>query len=629
MRSLTGPVGIAVSLWTAITVLVHLYFAAFGFLEPLPQRALHLALLVAPTFLLFPARRDGPPRPTPLDWMLASASLPPHLYVFFRARDILDRTAFVDPPTSLEILFGAVATLLVVEATRRALSITLAILVGLVILYLFVCHQLPGIWYYRPLPVAHVIDILYLVNNSGLYGFLTGISAGIVILFITFGALTQASGLGDLFHTLGLVVAGRFSGGPAKVEVMGSALFGTISGSSVANVVVTGTFTIPLMIRRGFRPVLAGGIEAASSVGGAIMPPVMGAASFVMAEITGIPYIEIAKAAVPGAVLYYLGIFLAVHFEARRLGMAGLPASEIPRAVLLLRHLHLVLPIVLLVWMLGERFSPTFACVSAIGALVAVSWLRAHTRLTPRRLFDALAAAGATAATLAVAVASAGIVTAALVNTGLLLALSGIIKTLAAGSLPKLALLLAVTCLVLGMGVPTTPAYIVTSAIGAPLLADYGVGTLAAHMFVFYFAVLADATPPVAAASYAAAAIAKAPPLAVGFQAFRLAVGGFLAGLAFIWEPALLLQGSMAEIVGITVALGAGISCVAAASAGYLGGPLPLWSRLPLAACGFVCGLWHGVEPWQRAAVGLAVLALAGVLARVRGDVAIPPRGVS
>lgn len=629
MRSLTGPVGIAVSLWTAITILVHIYFAAFGFLEPLPQRALHLALLVAPTFLLFPARRDGPPRPTPLDWTLAIASLPPHLYVFFLARDILDRTAFVDPPTTIELVFGTIATLLVVEATRRALSAALALLVGVVILYLFVCHLLPGIWYYRPLPFAHIIDILYLVNNSGLYGFLTGISAGIVILFIAFGSVTQASGLGDLFHTLGLVVAGRYSGGPAKVEVMGSALFGTISGSSVANVVVTGTFTIPLMIRRGFRPVLAGGIEAASSVGGAIMPPVMGAASFVMAEITGIPYIEIAKAAVLGAALYYLGIFLAVHFEARRLGMTGLPASEIPRAALLLRHLHLVLPIVLLVWMLGERFSPTFACVCAIFALVAVSWLRAHTRLTPLKLFSALAAAGATAATLAVAVASAGIVTAALVNTGLLLALSGIIKGLAAGSLLKLALLLAVTCLVLGMGVPTTPAYIVTSAIGAPLLADYGVGALPAHMFVFYFAVLADATPPVAAASYAAAAIAKAPPLAVGFQAFRLAVGGFLAGLAFIWEPALLLQGSTLEIAGITLALGVGIVCVAAASAGYLGGPLPLWLRPPLAAAGLACGLWHGAEPWQRAAAGLAVVAIVGLLARARRGVAIPSRGAS
>lgn len=619
MRSLRGPVGVAVSLWTAVTVLIHLYFAALGFLEPLPQRALHLGLLVAPIFLLFPARRGGAPQPTALDWVLAAASLPPHFYVFFHAREILDRTAFVDPPSELEIVFGTLATLLVVEATRRALSAALAIMVALVIGYLFVCHLLPGVWYYRPLPYAQIIDILYLVNNSGLYGFLTGISAAIVILFIALGAMSQASGLGDLFHALGLVVAGRFVGGPAKVQVVGSALFGTISGSSVANVVVTGTITIPLMIRRGFRPTLAGGIEAASSVGGAIMPPVMGAASFIMAEIIGVPYIEIAKAAAIGAVLYYFGIFCTVHFEARRMGMSGLPASEIPHPRVLLRDLHLVSPIVLLVAMLGDRFSATFACVCAIAALVVVSWLRARSRLTPRRLYDALAAAGATAATLAVAVASAGIITAALVNTGLLLALSGIIKALAAGSLVKLAILLAVTCLILGMGVPTTPAYIVTAAIGAPLLADQGVGLLGAHLFVFYFAVLADATPPVAAASYAAAAIAKAPPLAVGFHAFRLAFGGFLAGFAFLWEPALLLQGSLGGIIATTLALAGGILLVAAAAAGHLGGRLPLWLRPPLAAAGLACGLLHGTPPEYRAAVAAMLAILVMLLARRAG----------
>lgn len=619
MRSLAGPVGVAVSLWTAITVLIHLYYAAIGFLEPLPQRALHLMLLVAPAFLLFPARRGGPARPTVADWLLAAASIPPHLYVLLNARDLLDRTAFVDPPRTIELVFGTMATLLVMEATRRALSATLAIMVAVVVGYLFVCHMLPGIWYYRPLPFAHIIDILYLVNNSGLYGFLTGISAGIVILFIAFGALAQASGLGDLFHNLGLVVAGRFAGGPAKVEVVGSALFGTISGSSVANVVVTGTLTIPLMIRRGFRPTLAGGIEAASSVGGAIMPPVMGAASFIMAETIGVPYFEIAKAAALGAALYYFGIFVAVHFEAQRLGMKGLPASELPRIAVLFRDLHLVLPIVLLVWMLGDRFSATFSCVVAVAALVVVSWLRQHTRLTPRRLFDALAAAGATAATLAVAVASAGIITAALVNTGLLLALSGIIKALAAGSLVKLAVLLAITCLVLGMGVPTTPAYIVTSAIGAPLLADYGVGLLAAHLFVFYFAVLADATPPVAAASYAAAAIAKAPPLAVGFNAFRLAIGGFLAGIAFIWQPALLLQGSVLEIAAAASSLSVGITLAAAASMGFMIGPLPLWLRPLLLAGGLFCGLWHQVPAWPRVGIGLAILGAAVLIARRKG----------
>lgn len=611
MRKLSGPVSYGVSIWLAGMAMLHFWFTIGGYPPPLELASLHLMLAVPPIFLLYPATPKSPiDHPTLLDWGLALIAILPSLYIWLDPDRVYNRSAYIDPLSMTEMVLGVAMTVLVLEAVRRALSVVLSILVCVVILYMVVCNLLPGIWYYRDLPTMQIVDILYLMNGSGLYGQLTGISATIVATFLIFGAFLQASGMGNLFMNVGTFVAGRYSGGPAKVVVVESGLFGMTSGSSVANVVVTGAVTIPEMKRMGFPPAMAGGIEAAASVGGLIMPPIMGAAAFVMAEMISVPYVDIVAAAAIGAVLYYLGVFVSVHFMARKLGIKALPKEEIATFRDVLRDIHFAIPLIVLLVLMSQRYSPYYSAFWATVAVFATSWLRAHTRMGWRKVLAAFVDAGATISVIAVAVAAAGIITAGLTNTGLLLAFTGIIKMLAGDSLLLLVVLVALSCLFLGMGVPTTPAYIITAAIGAPLIAEHGTASLMAiHLFVLYFAVMADATPPVAAASYAAAAIAKANPLATGAWAFRMAAGGFITGIAFIFEPALTLDGTLYEIVTATLAVSAGIILICIAYVGYTTRPLPLWLRVLLFFTGVACALWHEAPEILRGLAGYAVFA--------------------
>lgn len=609
MRHIEGPQKYGIAAWLAFTAALHFYFTFGGYPEPLKLASLHLLLAVPPVFLLYPAGSRSPRnRATALDWCLALLSTLPSLYILLNVERIYGRSPYIDPLTTTELVLGSLMTLLVLEAVRRALSIALSALVALVILYMFVCDMLPGVWYYRDLPFSQVVDIVYLMNGSGLYGSLTGISATIVAAFLVFGAFLQASGMGNLFMNLGTFVAGRYTGGPAKVVVVESGLFGMTSGSSVANVVVTGSVTIPEMKRMGFPAPVAGGIEAAASVGGLIMPPIMGAAAFVMAEMISVPYLDIVAAAAIGAFLYYLGVFCSVHFLSRKLGIKALPKEEIATFRDVLRDIHFAIPLFVLMWLMSARFSPYYAAFWATVAVFATSWLRAHTRMGWRKVLDALVDAGGTISIIAVAVAAAGIITAGLTNTGLLLAFTGIIKGLAGDSLLLLVLLVALSCLFLGMGLPTTPAYIITAAVGAPLIAEHATASLMAiHLFVLYFAVMADATPPVAAASYAAAAIARANPLATGAWAFRMAAGGFITGIAFIYEPALTLDGTIPEIITAVMAVSAGIILISLAYVGYCTRPIPLVFRVALFVVGVLCALWQDVPELARGLVGYGI----------------------
>ncbi|MCC7427758.1 MAG: TRAP transporter fused permease subunit [Alphaproteobacteria bacterium] len=620
MRALSGGLKTALSAWAAAAAALHLYYAGHGFPEPLQQRAMHLLLFVPLVFLLYPARAASPQhRPSGPDWLCAVAAVLPNAYIWFNTDIIYDRVEFVTPVTDLEFALGIAATALVIEAIRRAVTPILAAIVVLSLLYMVVCEYLPGLWHYRDVPPRQIIETMYLINGSGLYGTLTGISASIVAVFLVFGTFVQGSGMGRLFNNFGLVVAGRLSGGPAKVAVISSCLFGTISGSSVANVVTTGAITIPMMKRLGFRPAFAGAVEATSSVGGAIMPPIMGAAAFVMAEIISVPYSEIIIAAALPAVLYYASILMAVHFEAQRLGLKGMAAEDVPHPRVLLADAHLVLPIVVLVVLMMQRWSTYYAAYVSALAMIVVSWLRAGTRMSPRAVFHSLAEAGTSIAILAVAVAGAGMISAAFTVTGTFVAFSAIIQTTAGDSLLLLGLLLMVFCLILGMGVPTTPAYIITAAIGGPLLARHGIPPIAAHLFIFYFAVLADATPPVAVASYAAAAIAKASPMLTGIFAARLAVGGFVCGIGFLYEPALILAAPLAEILFVVMAMALGLFLVNAALAGHVGVPLPFWMRAPALPLGLFCALAHGWPEWQRAAAAIVALGTGVAWMRLHG----------
>jgi TRAP transporter 4TM/12TM fusion protein len=340
------------------------------------------------------------------------------------------------------------------------------------------------------------------------------------------------------------------------------------------------------------------------------MPPIMGAAAFVMAEMISVPYISIISAAAIGAVLYYLGVFVAVHFQAKRLGIASLPKEEIATFRQVLLDVHFVVPLIVLITLMTMRYSPYFSAFWATIAVFIAAWLRKRTRMGWSAVFNSLVDAGQTICVIAVAVTAAGIITAGLTNTGLLLAFTGIIKGLAGDSLILLVLLVAASCLFLGMGVPTTPAYIITAAIGAPLIAEHGAASLLSiHLFILYFAVLADATPPVAAASYAAAAIAKANPISTGFQAFRMAVGGFIVGIAFIYEPAITLDGTLSEIVSATLAIASGIVLITIGYIGYTDGRLSFWLRFALVVVGIGCALLHDVPDWYRAIAGIAMIA--------------------
>jgi TRAP transporter 4TM/12TM fusion protein len=618
VRQLAGPLWWAISLYAAAVAAAHLYMGGFGFLEPLQMRTFHVGLLLPLTFLLFPARPGRSPadRPSAPDWVLAIVSVVPSAYIFFDIHVIYDRMEFVESLNTTQLVLGTLIILLVLESIRRSVAPALAWMVIISLVYMYVGRWLPGILNTKPFPVDRIIEASYFVPIvGGVYGPLTGIVATTIAVFILFGAFVQGSGTGRLFSNFGAAVAGRYAGGPAKVAVITSGLFGTMSGSSVSNVVTTGSITIPLMKRLGYTAAVAGGIEAAASVGGALMPPVMGAAAFVMSELTSIPYGDIIVAAAIGAVLYYFAIFVSVHFEAKRMGLAAMAPHEIPRWRTVLADAHLAIPIVVLVVLMMQRWSGNFAAFCSTLSMFAIAALKPSTRMNFRTLVDTLAQAGITMGVLAAAIAGAGIITSALTVTGLVVAFGGVIKAAAGGSLALLCVLIMITVLMLGMGIPTTPSYIIVAAIGAPLMLDMGVPLLNTHLFIFYFAVLADATPPVAVAAYAAAAIAGASPMITGLHAVRFAVAGFVIGFAFVYDPAVMFRGSWLEIGTTTAILTAALTAIGAFYGGFLRAPLPAWLRLAVGLAGVAAAFGHMLPDWLRLLLPLAALAAGWVLA--------------
>ncbi|QCK86282.1 TRAP transporter fused permease subunit [Phreatobacter aquaticus] len=616
MRDLKGPVFWLAAALAVSASLFHLWTGGFGFMEPREQRSVHLLLLLPLAFLLYPATEHSPKdRPSVIDAILCALAILPCLYSLgcanggpYCASIINLRFETVDPVFPIEWVLGTIAVVLVLEALRRAVTPILAGLVALGIIYLFVTEYMPGILFFRDIPATQIVETLYLFNSLGIFGSITGISATMVAMFIIFGAFIEGSGVGRLFHNLGMKVAGRQAGGPAKVEVVSSALFGTISGSSVANVFATGSFTIPAMIKLGYRKQFAAGVEAASSVGGQIMPPVMGAGAFIMAEITNIPYQTIAIGAIAGSLLYFFMILISVHFEAKRLRLVGCDPSEIPDWSEVVKDAHLLLPVFVMVGAMGFGYSPAFSAFWGVVTMVPASWLRHHTRLYPADVLRMLAVGGRNMVVVALACAGAGMFVACLTVTGMVISFSTIVTGLAGSNLYLAGILIAITVLILGMGVPTTAAYIIGAAIGAPILQKLGVPELPAHMFVFYFSILADATPPVSVASYAAASIARCSPMAAGVVAFRLAIAGFVVGFSYLHSSALLLQDSWSEIIGEFLANAAGLTLLAAGFFGFFRAPLPMALRLPLIPFGIALALADAVPVWYRVATALAVL---------------------
>lgn len=580
----------------------HLYTAAMGAFAPQIQRSVHLGFVLTLIYLLYPARADGDRHKLVwYDVILALAGAAVCVYIIWNYDTIVMEA---DVPGTWDFIMGGLAILLVLEATRRIVGLPIALVALVFLLYAKFGAYIPGMLGHRGFSFSRIISHMYL-TTEGIFGMPLGVSASFVFLFILFGAFLHSTGLGKFFIDLALAAAGRYVGGPAKVAVLASGFFGTISGSSVANTVSTGTFTIPLMKSVGYRGAFAGAVEAASSTGGQIMPPIMGAAAFIMAQFLGVGYVEIAKAALIPAVLYYLAVGFMVHMEAKRLGLKGIPKERLPHTWHVLREGgYLLIPIFVLIYLLIQGYTPlksAYYCIlsTVIISVVANNWkawqgasynneseasaLLECNVATSKDILQAMENGARLALGVAAACACTGLVIGVVTLTGMGLKLANTIVMLSGGSFMLTLLFTMCASIILGMGLPTTAKYIVLATIAAPAIQTFGVPALAAHLFIMYFGILADLTPPVALAAYAAAGIARSDPNATGFMAVKMALAGFLIPYIFCYNPGLLMiNATSAEIAFYVITAAVGIASLSFASVGYWMRNLYLWERLPL-----------------------------------------------
>ncbi|MBW1714039.1 MAG: TRAP transporter fused permease subunit [Deltaproteobacteria bacterium] len=625
MREIKGPLGWLVTAVAVFTSLFHLYMAGFGTLEPRIRNAMHLILLLPLAFLLLPASKKSPRhRPSVLDFVLTLASVTVCAFVIIENDRLNARWEYVSPILDVELVLGTIAVALVLEATRRAVSgfLTWLTLFGLVY-YSILGSFLPGFLYCRPVPYERLVESMYLKQGEGVFGSLTGVSANYVVLFILFGAVIAEVGVGDYFMKLAKRVAGWASGGPAKIAVLTSALFGSISGIAVANVYTTGSFTIPMMKRLGYRPRFAAAVEATASTGGQFMPPVMGVAAFIMAEFLGVPYFNVAIASLIPAILFFMACGFMVHYEAKKLGLRGIPWAELPPWREVFKESFLILPIVTLIMIMMAGYSAFMAAFISIFVALALGILGIFLKmkevaLTPKKLLRALEMGAKNSIMIAIACCVADIFTTAISHSGLGLAFTSIV-TSASGGIPIVALMLiALACLILGMGLPTIVAYILASAIGVPVMLKFGVPPMAAHLFTLYFAVIGCVTPPVCVSAYAGASIAGSDPLKTGWEATKLSLTGFIIPFAFAFEPALLMNSSPARIVWTLFLALIGAAVLAIGLERYFRSIIGILSSFLLIIGG--CALYFGHLP---------VLVHLGILVVIAGVLFFESRGVS
>jgi TRAP transporter 4TM/12TM fusion protein len=568
-RELSGWIGGVAGAVAVAMSLFHIWVLVFRAIDPWYFRSLHVAFAGVLVFFWFPGWKGAPRKGLHLvDAILIAALLAPVAYIIIEFDQWIYRVGVV--PNQIDVLFSALFVLAILEMTRRAAGWPLTILAGAFILYGAYGSYIPGLFWHKGYSWSRLTT--YLFSLEGILSTPVAASATYVFLFVVFGAFVEASGAGKLFVDFAMALAGRRRGGPAKVSIVSSALFGTASGSSVANVVVDGVFNIPLMKASGFRAAIAGAIEAMNSTGGQIVPPVMGAGAFLMAEILGIPYGRIALVAIIPAILYYTAAYWMIDFEAARSGIRGLRREELPALKpLMASRGYLLLPLgVLFYFLMVEQVSPFRAALWAVIVTVLVSWVSHQTRMGPRGVLRALADGGKRSVEIATTCAAAGIIVGVLSQTGLGVKFAMIIITYSGGSLLLALIFTMLVALVLGMGMPTTAAYAIAASVLAPALVQLGVEPLAAHFFIFYFACISALTPPVALASFAAAAIARAPMWEVGLQSVRFSIAGYVIPYMFVYGPPLLLQGSWIEITWAVITAAIGTLALAAGVQGWL-----------------------------------------------------------
>lgn len=565
---------------------ISLFIMATMLLFPLPammQRAAVLMFSLFVIFLLYPMFPKT--KLDILNWIYALLAVVVCGYVLVDFENLVNRMGALN---TTDRILGGLCIIMVLDATRRSIGWPLPIVTMLFLLYAYFGYLIPGSFGHRGYDIHRILNQMYM-TTEGIFGIPLGVVVTIVFLFILFGAFLDKAGGGKFFIDLAVSLAGRLRGGPAKIAVVSSGLMGMISGSSIANVATTGTFTIPLMKRIGYKPEFAGAVEATASTGGQIMPPVMGAAAFIMAEFTQVAYLKIVVMAIVPALLYYLSVYMNVHFEACRTGMKGLPENEIPKAVAVLKDGWIyILPVIALIVVLVLGYSPARAAFAGMGLMIVAGMLKAATRLNLKGFWEVLSSAGRNTVAIAAACACAGMIVGTTSMTGLGVKLAMLIEYLAAGQLIIALLLTALASLILGMALPTTANYIVQASVAAPALIALGVPKLTAHMFVFYFGVYADITPPVALAAYTAAGIAKGDPMMTGVTASRNVLVGFIIPFLFVYHPGLVLQGPVADILIMTISTGFSVVALSAAFGNFLYRICRVWERLALVLSGIL-----------------------------------------
>ncbi len=603
-------------------ILMHLYGGIYGAPDALLYRSLHVNVAL---LLVFLTRPFGSGRWRWLDLPLLAGAAWVQIYFFIELETWNIRTVFFRPIDYVtSILFIA----LILEATRRVVGSILVVICLFFMTHAVFANHFPGIFYGPPSSLQNLLQNVFLDSN-GIFGTAVAVMANFVVLFILFGTLLNAAGGGAFFTRLAFALFGHRTGGPAKAAVVSSAMMGSLSGSAIGNVLTTGVFTIPLMIRLGYRRAFAGGVEAAASNGGIIMPPVMGAVAFIMAEFLDRPYLEIIAAALIPALLYFLVIFVTVHTEARRLGLRLMPKAILPSAwVILKRESYLLLPILLIIAALIAGRSIVYVAVMITGVTFLIALLQPRRRITPRGLLAVAEETARATVGLSVAAAAAGIILGAIFAVGLSFQIAQAAANAAGDQLWVLLLLSAVLAVVMGMGMTAVAIYLTLVATIIPILKLAGVPPIAAHFFAFYYGIISNITPPVALTAFAAAPIARANPISVGVDASRLGLACFLLPVLFIYSPGLLLEGTWQETLHVSVMAGLGLSAFAVMTTGYAFAPMPVWQRIGAFAV-FVLGVWP-LALFNVIALGLAVVVFGANFAAARraqdalsGDIAV------
>ena len=519
----------------------HCWTAMFGAAAGIGQKAIHLGLVLIIFFLDYLAQEDRKWYCRVMDAFFILASAGSLIYIMSIDKTIDLRSGMI---YTYDILFGVLLIITLIEATRRAVGKSLAIVVICFIVYGFMGQYMPGFLAHVGMDITRITSVVYL-GTDGIYGTAIYASASYIVLFVILGAVFNETGVGDYFTKLASRAFGKFRGGPAKIAVVASGLFGSISGSAIANVIGTGTFTIPMMKKCGFEDEYAAAVEASASTGGQIMPPVMGATAFLIAEYLGIPYFDLVKAALIPAVLFYVAILMTVDLYARKNNIKGVPESELPTWKELVKNVYLILPLIyLIVSMSVFKMSVTKSGITSIIATIVCTLFSARNRITPAKLKKIVKASINGAKPVAIACGVVGIIIGIVMGSGLGFRMSSVLIQVSNGHLGILLVLTMVVSLILGMGVPTTAAYLMLALLVVPALKQMNVLPLAAHLFIFYFGIISNVTPPVALAAYAAAGVARCNPTKTGVFAFKLSLSGFILPFMFVYNPVLLMQGA-------------------------------------------------------------------------------------